>query len=83
MQGELVKMPLALGDYGNQISISISILASNDQKTNIMFAEHLEHLDAYLYIIIDLNIFFLTILCIFFRRNFKVLSYKVFLGETC
>ena len=37
--------------------------------------------DTYLYIILDWNIFFLTIFCILLRRNFKVLSYNVFFGR--
>ena len=45
------------------------------------FIERAEQLDTYLYIILDWKIFFLTILCIFLRRNFKVLSYKVFYGR--
>ena len=32
---------------------------------------------------LDWNIFFLSILCIFLRRNFKVLSSEDFLAETC
>ena len=47
----------------------------------LWFIERAEQLDAYLYIILDWNIFFLTILCIFLRRNFKVLSYNVFFGR--
>ena len=43
----------------------------------MFYRKCIEQLDTYLYIILDLNSFYLTILCIFFRRNFKVLSYKV------
>ena len=41
--------------------------------------EQKEQLDTYLYIILDLNIFFWTILCIFFSRN--ILSYKMLFLE--
>ena len=45
----------------------------------LCFIESAEQVDTYLYIILDLNIFFSTILHISLRRNFKVLSYKVFI----
>ena len=41
-----------------------------------------EQLDTYLYIILDLKIFYFTILCIYFKTTFIVLCYKVFLRET-
>ena len=44
----------------------------------LVFSEQGEQLDTYFNIILDWNISFLTILCIFLRRNFKVPSYKTF-----
>ena len=70
--------------------IAISILASNDHKTNIefliiiflfnkCFIESAAQLDTYLYIILDLNILF-DHFVYFFEATFQ--SSQCFLGET-